>query len=333
MVFIITMIITWLKNARYQALPQSLLPALLAVCMASKQSDFSLILGTLAIFGVLFVHLSINLFDDYFDYKVKKSEYRDELVRQGVRARIAKCHYLTSGEATLKQLLMACFAFGCIALLFGIVIFIYRGMPILYLTVFTVLLGISYSGPPLKLSYRGLGELLIGLMFGPLSMAGVYYAACGSFGIPVVLVSIPVGLQVVTIVYSHSIMDYEPDKQVGKMTFAVLLGNKKLMLVALFFLLFIPFLMVGWGVIFHYLPASYLFVFLTLPTAVSLFYMMVEFVKHPQRTFTPKFWMGPMPEWKKIQAAGLDWFMIRWLSARNLLTFFCLILIIILLIQ
>ena len=329
----VTMITFWFKNARYQALPQSLLPALLAVGMSSKSAGFSLILGSLAIVGILFVHLSINLFDDYFDYKVQKTGYRDELVRQGVRARIAKCDYLTSGAATLKQLLMACFVFGSIALVFGIIIFMQRGMPILYLTVATALLGISYSGPPLRLSYRGLGELLIGLMFGPLSMAGVYYAACGSFEIPVVLIFVPVGLLVATIVYSHSIMDYEPDKQVGKMTLAVLLGNKKSMLVCLFLLLSVPFLMVGMGVIFQYLPISYLFVFLTLPMAVSLFYMMIEFVKHPQRHFAPRWWMGPMPQWKQIQAVGLDWFMIRWLLARNLLTFFCLILIIISFIQ
>jgi 1,4-dihydroxy-2-naphthoate octaprenyltransferase len=63
--------------------------------------------------------------------------------------------------------------------------------------------------------------------------------------------------------------------------------------------------------------------------AVSLFYLMVEFVRRPDKKFSPRFWMGPMNDWKNIQAYQLDWFMIRWLSARNLLVFFCLILIIV----
>lgn len=35
------------------------------------------------------------------------------------------------------------------------------------------------------------------------------------------------------ILYTHSIMDFEPDKSVGKMTLAVLLNNKKAMLLIL----------------------------------------------------------------------------------------------------
>jgi 1,4-dihydroxy-2-naphthoate octaprenyltransferase len=38
--------------------------------------------------------------------------------------------------------------------------------------------------------------------------------------------------------------------------------------------------------------------------------------------------MGPMGDWEKYKAAGMDWFLFRWLLARNICTFFCLILII-----
>jgi len=114
------------------------------------------------------------------------------------------------------------------------------------------------------------------------------------------------------------------------MTFAILLGKKKYMLFASFLILFLSFGLIVTGVITSYLPLPYLFVFLTLPIAISLFYLMIEFIRDPQRSFSPQFWMGPMMmNWDKLKAAGIDWFMIRWLPARNLLTFFCLILIII----
>ena len=318
----------WFNNARPHALPQSMFPAVLAVCMASISGNFSFYLGIYAVSGVVFGHLSMNLFDDYFDYKVKESEFREKMVHEGFRARIAKCQYLTSGEASLKQLLIACFVFGIISLGFATLIFIERGTVILYYALALAMLGISYSGKPLKLSYRGLGELMIGLIFGPLAMTGVYFSACGAFDWSVIFISVPVGLLVVNIVYSHAIMDYEPDKKVGKMTFAILLGTRKKMLGALLTLLIISYLAIIIGVVLTYLSPYYLLVLLTLPMAVSLYYLMLEFVRHPQRKFEPKFWMGPMGDWERIKKAELDWFMIRWYSARNLLSFFCLIIIV-----
>jgi 1,4-dihydroxy-2-naphthoate octaprenyltransferase len=251
------------------------------------------------------------------------------MARKGFRARIAKCHYITSGEATLKQLLIACITFGVLALVAGAVIWWFRGNFIIRLTLLAAIVGISYSGAPLRLSYHGLGEIVIGIMFGPLLMTGVYYAACGHFDWPVVFVSIPVGLLVANIVYVHAIMDYEPDKEAGKMTLAVLLKNKRWMLICAFIILLASYGIIIGGVVSGYLSAYYLFILLTLPMACSLFYLMVEFVRHPQKKFSPRFWMGPMGDWQRIETYNLEWFMIRWLLARNLLSFFCLILIIV----
>ena len=319
----------WFKNARYLALPQSVMPAALAVCMAVNSTDFSVLPAMIAIVGVMFGHLGINLLDDYFDFKVKDTSFRDQLAHQGIRARIAKCDYLTSGETTVRHLIMASIVFCTVALLCGFLIFLQRGMTVFYLALVTAILGFSYSGGPLKFSYRGLGELFIGLIFGPLLMMGVYYAACGVFSWSVLFVSVPVGLLVANIVYTHAIMDYEPDKAVGKMTFAILLKNKRAMLYCLLFLLILTFVVITVGVAWGYLSPFYLFSLLTIPMAVSLYRLMVEFVRNPNRSFTPRFWMGPMGNWPRFQAIGIDWFMIRWLLARNLLSFFCIILMVV----
>ncbi|MDL2243649.1 prenyltransferase [Bacteroidales bacterium OttesenSCG-928-J19] len=319
---------TWLKNSRYIALPQSVLPALLAFCLASQMESFVWWLGLLAVLGIMVGHLGMNLFDDYFDYKVKESGFRDTLNRKGFRARISKCDYLTSGQNTVKQLLTACIVFGAVALGIGVVIWYFRGNFILWLALATAVVGVSYSGPPLRLSYHGFGELLIGLIFGPLLMIGVYYSACGQWNNSLLFISIPVGMLVMNIVYSHAIMDYEPDKEVGKHTFALLLKTRKAMLICHNLLVILPYLFIFAGVILHILSPWYLLVLLTLPLALFQHYMMVKFFSEPDRVFIPKWWMGPMKkDWDKIQAANLDWFLIRWISARNLLSFFCLMII------
>ena len=322
-------ILFWYRNARPTALPQSVIPSILAFCLACSADGFSWWLGVFAVFGVVFVHLGLNLFDDYFDYRKKKSDYRDTLVHEGFRARISKCAYLTSGQATVEQLLKASIIFCSIGVLLGAIVFYFRGMTILYIALATAVFGFFYSAPPFRFSYRGFGELIIGLIFGPLNMLGTYYAAVGALDMTIVFISIPVGLLVMNIVYVHSILDFIPDKKIGKQTLAVLLNNTKAMLILLFFIVFVPFGIISYGILTGYLSPYYWAIFLSFPLAVSLFYLMIAFVKDPQRKFTPRFWMGPMNQWKRITEVGIDWFMIRWLSARNLLTLFCLIIMII----
>lgn len=318
----------WIHNARITALPQSVLPALLAVCLAFHRPGFSWWLAVLAVSGVVLGHLGCNLLDDFFDYLKKESSYRNRLEHQGMRARISKCTYLSSGAATVKQLFAAssCFCIG--ALICGGVIWYYRGDTIVWIALATALLGFFYSGPPFRLCYRGLGELQVGLMFGPLLMAGVYYAACGSWETSQLLISVPVGLLVANILYTHSMMDVAPDKQVGKMTLAVLLGSNGAMLTASALILLLPFLSVVTGVAAQKLPEATLLVLLTLPMAVTLFRLMAAFTRDPQKRFNPRWWMGPIPHWERYGQVGIDWFMIRWCLARNLLTFYCLLLMV-----
>ena len=319
----------WFWNTRPQALMQSVMPTIVAICLAWSYGGFSWWLALLAFLGVVLAHSGFNLFDDYFDYRKTKSDYRDHLVHEGFRARIGKCPYLTSGEATVGQLLFVSCLLVFLALVCGLVILYFRGLNILWFILILGFLGLEYSGAPLRLSYHGLGELTIGFIFGPLAMTGVFYAACGVFDPLIVVLSVPIGLLVANILYVHSILDYEPDKKIGKRTLAVLLNNKRWMLVALFLILFIPYATIVYGILRGFVSPWYWLLFLTLPMAISLFYLMMEFVRDPKKEFTPKFWMGPMGQWKRISESGIQWFMIRWYLSRNLISFFCLIIIIV----
>ena len=316
----------WINNARHIALPQSILPALLAFAMAGTHPDFSWWLGLVALFGIICAHLGMNLADDYFDYKVKSGENRNEMAAEGMRARIAKYPYLTSGQATVKQLAGAIVVFLLIASICGAVILYFRGINILYLALIAGFLGISYSGWPFRLCYHGYGELVIGLMFGPLLMIGMQYAAAGVFDATIVLVSVPVGLLVTNIVYSHSIMDAIPDEKVGKMTFARLLAKPKWMIFFSGIFNLVPFVIIAVGVALGLLHWAYLSIFILLPMAIYLVNSLNQFVHHKTVNIQLKPWMGPMGEFDKYREVGIDWFMLRWLIARNLVTFFCLIL-------
>lgn len=315
----------WYRNTRPHSLPQSFLPALFAVSLALHAPGFSWGLALVAVLGVACGHLAANLLDDYFDYRTCRTDYRDTLKHEGFRARVGKCAYLSSGQTTLGRLLAVALGLAGLALALGCVVFYLRGTTVFYFALAAAALSLFYSGPPVRLSYRGLGEFAIGLIFGPLNMLGVYYAACGEMNATLFLLSLAVGLLVMNIVYVHAILDYVPDRKIGKQTLAVRLDSVAAMFTALFLILFLPYGVLGYGLWAGMLARPYGALLVTLPMAGALFHMMLAYVRTPERGFSPRPWMGPMRGWQRIESNGIAWFMIRWFLARNLLAALCLI--------
>ena len=325
---VIQRILFWIRCARYVSLPQSLLPGVTAFIFAMQEPSFSWLFGLLGLIAIALAHLSFNLFDDYFDFKKNDVQIRNKMSDSGMRARIGKCDYLISREATPTQLLRSAAIFGSLALFIGIFFLIYWGWPILIFIFLLGFFGISYSAPPFRFSYRGLGELLIGFIFGPLLMSGLYFASTGVVNSSVWFLAFPIGLLVSNILFTHDIMDFEADKKSGKRTLCVIINNQKTNLIVSLFFIFTPYLIVLLGIIFHYLSGWMFLLFITLPQAIMLHYLLVRFVKEPKREFSPTWWLQPMELWKDIKEAGIDWFMIRWYLSRNLLIFFCFLIIV-----
>ena len=249
-----------------------------------------------------------------------------------------KYPYLTSGEATPKQLLGAVACFLAAAAVMGAVVIAIRGWMILGWVAAALVIGVSYSGGPLKLGFRGLGELVIFLMFGPLMMTGVYYAITGTLDWKITWLSIAVGLLVTNIVYSHSVLDSIPDAKMGKKTMAHLMGSTKGQIVLSSMINIIPYVMVVAGVVLWFvnrneavthLHPAYLAVLVVLPLSVWLIRSLNDFVNNVEVKIEAKPWMGPMGDFEAYRKAGVDWFLLRWLVARNIVQFFCLIIIIV----
>ena len=312
-------LIYWIQNARAYALPQSVLPALVAVFMAAGNDGFSIGLSIVAVFGVMLAHLSVNLFDDYFDYQFNSEEVRQQAASEGLRARIAKSPYLTSGEVTPCKLFFVASLFALAAMSLGCIVFIKRGLTPLYIALAAGFLGFFYSGKPIRFCYHGLGELVTGLIFGPLLMAGVHYAACGTLNAGVWVVSVAVGLWVVNILYTHSIMEISTDKKVGKKTLAEVLKTKPLQLAASAVFNFTPYILLLAALLFGHLKLLFAAIFLVLPRSIALFHLLWQFCYHPEREFKRKWWYGPIEHWDVISENHLEWFAIRWFLARNIL--------------
>lgn len=323
----------WLKNARVGATMQSLMPSVVAVVMAIGGGEFGWWQALLAVVGVWCAHLACNLLDDYFDYKADMLKDRERVVRKGIKAYTAKYPYLTDGSATVSDLKRAIATFGAVAVACGVAVACSRGWGILLIAAAAAVLGFFYSAPPVKFCYWGTGELVTGLIFGPLLMEGVYWAAAGVPDWRVLSISLPLGLLVANILYTHSMIDLEGDAASDKLTLAGLLKSHGAKLAMSWLLNFLPYLCVVAAAILGWLHPAYLAVVLMLPRSIWLFWSLIKFSQGADFSHElerPRKFLGNMgKDWEGVRKAGLDWFLIRWLTARNIVSGFCLIIVIV----
>ena len=79
--------------------------------------------------------------------------------------------------------------------------------------------------------------------------------------------------------------------------------------------------------------SSCMLTLVSLPLSVCFLSSTWRFINNLPCDDTPRWWMGPMGNWNEYVKAGVDWFLFRWLMARNINTFFCLVVIIVFIIN
>lgn len=309
----------WLTIARGYSIPQSIIPYILAVVMASKHYKVDYFLSFLGLIGVAMVHMSFNMLDDCFDWKKGAVEEYKKLADKGIIPITHKCFYLEENLVTLNQVFAVSFSMDAIAFLFGIFIALKVGLSVIIIALITGITGFFYSAPPLNLSYRGLGEPVIGIIFGPLLMFGAYLTAGAKIDMPLFLASLIIGLIVANIAHTHAIMDFDSDMQVGKKSFPILFKTKDNAILVQALIYVFAYVILAIGILTKVFPIATILAFVTLPKAFAL----VKLMKTPDKE--KKFWMGPIENWETMQKEGTEWFMIRFLISRNIVTDFVVI--------
>ncbi|MGH7918282.1 MAG: 1,4-dihydroxy-2-naphthoate octaprenyltransferase [Candidatus Binataceae bacterium] len=100
------------------------------------------------------------------------------------------------------------------------------GWPILILGLIGVLGAYFYTGSPLRLAYRGLGDLMVFALMGPGYVLGAYYVQALNFGAIAVVASLPMGLLCSGVLQANNLRDIANDGNHGKRTMAVLIGRR-----------------------------------------------------------------------------------------------------------
>ena len=100
------------------------------------------------------------------------------------------------------------------------------GNLVLVVGIIGVALAHFYTAPPVKLAYRGLGEIAVGLAFGVLPVVGAYYVQAGTFSWLVVRASLPIAFATILILWVNQMVDFKPDRDTGKRNLVVVMGPR-----------------------------------------------------------------------------------------------------------
>ncbi|ABM81164.1 1,4-dihydroxy-2-naphthoate octaprenyltransferase [Hyperthermus butylicus] len=176
-------------------------------------------LSLLALLGSVLLHAAANVWNDYFDY-------RYGIDRPGVGTTVYRPHPIFANIMVPGHVLVFGTSLGLAALGIGWAL-VLAGRPLaLLLGLAGFILAYSYTGPPLNLKYRGLGELGVFIAWGPLMVVGGAYVASGSLSLEAAAASVPLGLLVAAVLLANNIRDVENDRESGAYTLAVRIGRR-----------------------------------------------------------------------------------------------------------
>lgn len=212
---------------RLPFLTASVIPVLIGATWAAVTrsiSPFPWLLFFLTLFGAATLHVTANTFNDYFDWTSGTDKVNNDYFLPYSGGSRSMELGLISEKGMLKVGLVS---LG-IASLFGLTVMFLSKQPLL------ILFGLAgafsayfYTAPPMRLVARkGLGELLIGLNFGPLVTAGTVMALTGRVTWEDFAIGLPVGLLTTAIIWINQFPDENADRISGKHNLVVVLGKE-----------------------------------------------------------------------------------------------------------
>jgi len=222
-----TKIFCWMVIMRLPFLSATIVPILLGATVASRYVSVDWFYFALTMLGGSLLHIGTNTSNDYFDHTsgTDEANYNYMVPFSGGSRSIQMGLISAKGMLYLSMITFA------LSGLIGIPLIIKAGINILFLGFIGFLSGFFYTAPPFRFASRkGIGELLIGLNFGPLMVVGSFLVQTSgdlTHVFEAALAGIPIGLLVAAIVYVNQFPDHDGDKATGKNNLVVVFGPEK----------------------------------------------------------------------------------------------------------
>jgi 1,4-dihydroxy-2-naphthoate polyprenyltransferase len=209
-----------LRTTRLPFLTATFVPVFLGLAIAARHGAFDWLTALLTVIGASFAHLAINVTNDIFDERSGADAANPNPTQFSGGSRVV--YY---GLVSMRQLSLIAVALYAAAVVVGLVLLWLRpSLALLVIGIAGVVVGYSYTGPPLKLVYRGFGEIAVAVGFGPIMLLGAYAVQTGTVALEPFLASLPVAILIALILYVNEIPDRRSDASAGKRTLVVRLS-------------------------------------------------------------------------------------------------------------
>lgn len=210
-----TSIFDWMAAARPKTLGAAIAPVAVGCALAAKitgKLDWTLALCTLGSCGAL--QIATNFFNDALD-AIKGADTHERIGPRRITA---------SGAASAGSVKAAAWLMLLLATLLAVPLIEARGLPILFIGIPSLYFSFGYTGGPLPLAYRGLGELFVILFFGLIAVTGSAFVQTGEWYVAAVVAGFQIGCLSTVLIAVNNLRDVNEDRQTGKRTLAVRLG-------------------------------------------------------------------------------------------------------------
>jgi len=254
------MLSSWLRVIRIRFLLASVIAVLLGLTITWWTSNtVDIFHAALTMIGVLALHVSIDLLNDYWDFK------------RGIDTQTKRTKF-SGGTGVLPEGLLeprSVYKAGIAFLIFGSILgayFIYvNGITIGIILAFAILSIYFYST---KIVNVGLAEFFVGVK-GTMIVLGTYFIQTSQIDILPILGGMVIGILSSFVLFITSFPDHDADKDKGRKTLVIILGKKKS---SMFFWVFpiFAYMIIIFGVSIEIFPIYSLVTLTTIPLLIVI---------------------------------------------------------------
>lgn len=207
----------WSRAIRIKFLLASIIAVTNGIAISYwKTGELDFGYAILTYFGIICLHISVDLLNDYWDFK------------RGIDTNTKRTKY-SGGTGVIPENLInskLIYCAGVIFLILGGLIGLYfvtiKGIIILILLIFAIISIYFYST---NIVNAGLGELFVAIK-GSMIVLGSYYIQSDQIDLTSIYVGVIIGLLSAVVLLVTSFPDYEADKKSGRRTLVIVMGKE-----------------------------------------------------------------------------------------------------------
>lgn len=223
----------WVQAVRLQFYPMTFFAYGIGAFAFSKlNGNFNWLVFVLGYILLFLMEVIVVFSNDYYDRETDRLNRFYSPFSGGSRVLI---NGLIS-ESTIKKAMKILFVISCMLTIVVAFLSTAAFHQVILMIAVLFVIAISYTAPPLKFSYNGWGEVVVGFTHSFAVILCGFVFQGGSMGVVFPwLLGIPLFLSIIPAIIMGGVPDFTADKQAGKGTLAVRLGKNRAAYLASFF--------------------------------------------------------------------------------------------------